>query len=709
MATTKTINLDINTNAEQAANQIDDLNNSLKNSKKAYDAVLTSGDSYEKQLADINNIVKTVPLNVRDMNKQIQAYQSIALSAGRETPVGQKALKAASDLKDKYIDIQNETKRLADDHKNLRGAMEIGSTVVAGFGAVQGAIALTGVESEKLRETMTKLMAAQTVLNGLQQIGTALEKESAAMLLLKSARTKAVTAATAGYAAVTGTTTGALKAFRIALISTGIGAIIVGIGLLVANFDKVKNALGGVTDKFKSAGAGVKLLMIPLLPLIVAIDLVKKGLQALGIIESEEDKAKEERHQAEMKRIEAENEARKEAFEARQKQFDREIAMLEAEGKSSFELRQQKIADSIAIQKQSSKAMESVIKQFETYGKVVGQNTEVLKELKEELKEVNEDIKDQENQLEVNVKKNNREKAKSYKAYTDKRKKLAEERKKADQEALDAEIDAEMELFKKLDAVRLENKARLNTEEENELLEVANKYDVLESMAYDNAEALNEIEIARLNAENDIKLKYANEAYEAQKAIDDKAAADKITVAKTVADTEKKIQEAKISNAEAGINLIKDIAGENNKLQALAIAAESAVGIAKTIISTQAANAAAVAQGTALAIPTAGASVAAAAAAVTQNNISAGISIAASIAAAAKGISALGGGASAPSGDAPSDISGGGTVPNFNVVGDSGINQLAQLQQQPTQAYVVSGEVTTGQALDRNRITNATL
>jgi hypothetical protein len=62
-----------------------------------------------------------------------------------------------------------------------------------------------------------------------------------------------------------------------------------------------------------------------------------------------------------------------------------------------------------------------------------------------------------------------------------------------------------------------------------------------------------------------------------------------------------------------------------------------------------------------------------------------------------------GGGADfAPSG-------GGAQAPQFNVVGDSGINQLASLQQQPTQAFVVSGEVTTAQALDRNRVQNATL
>jgi chromosome segregation ATPase len=44
--------------------------------------------------------------------------------------------------------------------------------------------------------------------------------------------------------------------------------------------------------------------------------------------------------------------------------------------------------------------------------------------------------------------------------------------------------------------------------------------------------------------------------------------------------------------------------------------------------------------------------------------------------------------------------------PNFNVVGATGISQTEELQ--PVKAYVVSGDVTTAQSLDRNRIQNAT-
>jgi len=57
---------------------------------------------------------------------------------------------------------------------------------------------------------------------------------------------------------------------------------------------------------------------------------------------------------------------------------------------------------------------------------------------------------------------------------------------------------------------------------------------------------------------------------------------------------------------------------------------------------------------------------------------------------------------------------GGGTsptnAPNFNVVGQSGFNQVASAlgQQQPVQAFVVAGNVTTAQQLQNNTITQAT-
>ena len=72
----------------------------------------------------------------------------------------------------------------------------------------------------------------------------------------------------------------------------------------------------------------------------------------------------------------------------------------------------------------------------------------------------------------------------------------------------------------------------------------------------------------------------------------------------------------------------------------------------------------------------------------------------------------------------PSGNGGGGTTPSvstggaaqpqapqFNIVGQSGINQVAQAlgQQQPVQAYVVAQDVTTAQQLNNNIISAATV
>jgi len=97
-----------------------------------------------------------------------------------------------------------------------------------------------------------------------------------------------------------------------------------------------------------------------------------------------------------------------------------------------------------------------------------------------------------------------------------------------------------------------------------------------------------------------------------------------------------------------------------------------------------------------------------------RGGIAAGLAVASGLVGVAKiasqkfegGGSSSGGGGSEGGGGG---MSGGSQAPSFNVVGNNGLNQLAQLQQQPTQAYVVSGQVTTAQSLDRNRIQNATL
>jgi len=69
-----------------------------------------------------------------------------------------------------------------------------------------------------------------------------------------------------------------------------------------------------------------------------------------------------------------------------------------------------------------------------------------------------------------------------------------------------------------------------------------------------------------------------------------------------------------------------------------------------------------------------------------------------------------GGGGNSPS---PAGGGTGGGAPQFNVVGNSGVNQLAGVlgnrEQTPVKAYVVPSDVTSGQSLDRNTIRNASI
>lgn len=179
--------------------------------------------------------------------------------------------------------------------------------------------------------------------------------------------------------------------------------------------------------------------------------------------------------------------------------------------------------------------------------------------------------------------------------------------------------------------------------------------------------------------------------------------------AKVVADAKKKIRDANLNNIASGFRTLSSLFNKNKGLQISSIIAENAVGIAKNIVNTQAANQAAVAQGAALAIPTGGLSVTAAAAIVAANNISSGVSIAASVAAAAKGISALGGGGSSSGvGGSSSGGSNKTTSPSFNLVqgtqGNQISNAITQGNQSPTQAFVVGSAVTTSQELERNKL-----
>lgn len=214
-------------------NSVKDLNNIEKELQEVDKAAAGIGNDVAKRFEELNKKVASGTLTMRESTRAVKEYQTIALQAGRETPIGQQAIAEAARLTDELGDLRNEITNASHDGANMQAALQLGSGIAAGYGAMQGTMALVGVESEKLQETFVKLQAIQSILAGIEQVRAILEKESFFMQKAKVVSTKALTAAEVIYAAAVGGTTGAMKVLRIAMLALPIVAIIAGIVALV--------------------------------------------------------------------------------------------------------------------------------------------------------------------------------------------------------------------------------------------------------------------------------------------------------------------------------------------------------------------------------------------------------------------------------------------------------------------------------------------
>jgi hypothetical protein len=178
-------------------------------------------------------------------------------------------------------------------------------------------------------------------------------------------------------------------------------------------------------------------------------------------------------------------------------------------------------------------------------------------------------------------------------------------------------------------------------------------------------------------------------------------AAEELAIEQSTAEAKKSINNSVIESAQGITNLLAGLGEKNKKLQKAALLANTALSIAQIIANTNVGAAKEVATKGVFGLSTS---------AVLYGKM--GISIASVLAATAKGLKGLGGGsAGGGGGAAPSGGGASAPAPQFNVVGNSGVNQIAQTlgSQQPVQAYVVASNVTTQQSLDRNIVANASL
>jgi hypothetical protein len=275
-----------------------------------------------------------------------------------------------------------------------------------------------------------------------------------------------------------------------------------------------------------------------------------------------------------------------------------------------------------------------------------------------------------------------------------------------DARAAQEKLDAEKKAAEELAALKKEiAEAEVNTKEEIRAKEISDEekhYDDLIALAKANGLDTTELEITKGQVLAEIRNKHRQEDIDAEQRYQDEL--DKI--AQQEADERRDRNSDRLmmvaDTFQAMLALSEAFAGEDEEKQRRAFALQKALSSASTIVSTieGAQNAYSTAQKSPLT-----------AVFPAYPYVQAGLATAFGIA-QLKQIqsqqfesSDTPKTSSAPRGGAPA----GGVSPRFNIVGGSGVNAIAQsLANTPIKAYVVGSEVTSQQQLDRNRVKAAT-
>lgn len=606
---------------------------------------------------------------VGSLRSQLRAAQADVAALSDKFGVTSKeaveAAKRAGQLKDRIGDAKSLTDAFNPDakFKALSGSL---AGVAASFSVVTGAMATFGGESKAVEQTLLKVQGAMAVSQGLQTIGESVDKFKELGAVVKS------------YTIVQRISTVLQAAFNAVMAANPIGAIVVAITALIA---------GGY------------------------------ALMKMFEASSEETKRSEAAHKALTKELKTQVEAQKAATIEADLSRDAQLKMAKASGQSAEEIRKlsvelanQEVAQKIAnAQTLRAIAIEAI--------RVAGLEdaTDAQKELaKNALKEFN-DANDAAKTAVLNRRKlliDN--KAAETQEQTDLTKKAnddaaakAKEKADKDKEARKKEREDYLKDAEELDALKNKlDQNRLDKEAENK----KKADDIQQGLREDGEDPMEKLqrkydeERAILEAAHQSTLLLDAKFYTDKKALDDADTENKKENAKSQEQIEKEKQAARQQWLAAGANTLKQAAsllGESTDAGKAAAIAAATIETYQSAVSSY---------NSLSGIPIVGPALGA---------VAAGVAVAAGIANVKKILAVKtpkgGGGGAAPSmaGAGAGGAAGASSAPQFNVVGNSGVNQLAGImannEQTPVKAYVVPSDVTTGQSLDRNIIRNASL
>lgn len=646
--------------------------------------------------------------NLKSFKQQLKEAQAEVVSLsdkfGATSKEAINAAKRAAELKDAIGDAKALTDAFNPDAKFNALSGSIGG-VLNGFSAFEGALGLVGAQGKEVEEALLKVQSAMALSQGIQGLMEA--KDTFKQL-----------------GAVIGET---FKGLKGALLATGIGAFIVLVGTLAANWDKVSESLGLSNKRQEALNESMDDYKKGATEAISKTQKVKSAfdLARQGVISKEEA-------------LQTYNDTLGESFgkatslnEAEKLYTDKTDAYikataLRAQSQALFAKAAEEQANALSAQLSDQTSLTDKLSAVSitgeiNYKKLAKAQKKGIEDAKKDAQERAKIFEDEAARLlkeAETVENANNIKSESEIKLSNQKKEINTKEVDARKEAL-AEIEAAEKAF---------NESKL-TNEELEILRVEEKYSKLIELAKKYNEDITLLEqarhdeIARIVSDNTIELQRIDvEAKDQQIVRDDESnkviesmlfamAAKKKAIREQEEKDEQVLNNQKIQGVQNALSAISSLAelfaGKTRKQQERAFKVQKAVQIAQTTIDTYKAAQGAFSSLSSIPIvgPILGGVAAAAAVAAGVLNIKKIASTKFDSNGGASPTPSAGGGGGAAIGGG-----GGGMTPQFNLVGAGGENPLQNLgNKEPVKAYVVGKEVTTQQSLDRNIAENAVL
>lgn len=189
----------------------------------------------------------------KDLRKEISQLKKELFSLEEGTEQYNQTFQELSNKMLEFKDRNEALKMSAQDlGQQIGNVINVTKGLASGFEVVQGTMALFGTESEAVEQIMVKLQAAISIVQGLEGL---------------EGLTKSIPGLVNSFGNITGAVKGLitkLGVLKAAILGTGIGAIAVALGAIIANWDKIeglwsqtkvidelKDDLDGLNDTFK--------------------------------------------------------------------------------------------------------------------------------------------------------------------------------------------------------------------------------------------------------------------------------------------------------------------------------------------------------------------------------------------------------------------------------------------------------------------------